>query len=140
MIVFHSLEKGHLKEIVSMMSNALTKRLKEQDISLELTDAALEKIADEGYDPQYGARPIRRALQKQVEDRLSEELLKGNVEKGNQVIIDYVNDEFVVKKKKRAFRFLNNASTYRSMELKYPLNFTVWKGSEAIVLSCLFFM
>jgi len=99
MIVFHSLEKGHLKEIVSMMSNALTKRLKEQDISLELTDAALEKIADEGYDPQYGARPIRRALQKQVEDRLSEELLKGNVEKGNQVIIDYVNDEFVVKKK-----------------------------------------
>jgi len=99
MIVFHSLEKEHLKEIVSMMANALTKRLKEQDISLELTDAALEKIAQEGYDPQYGARPLRRALQKQVEDRLSEELLKGNVEKGNQVIIDYVNDDFVVKKK-----------------------------------------
>jgi len=99
MIVFHSLEKEHLKEIVSMMANALTKRLKEQDISLELTDAALEKIAQEGYDPQYGARPLRRALQKQVEDRLSEELLKGNVEKGNQVVIDYVNDDFVVKKK-----------------------------------------
>ncbi len=47
MIVFHSLEKEHLKEIVSMMANALTKRLKEQDISLELTDAALEKIAQE---------------------------------------------------------------------------------------------
>ena len=102
MIVFHSLEKEHLKEIVAMMSNVLTKRLKEQDITLELTDAALEKIADEGYDPQYGARPIRRALQKQVEDRLSEELLKGNVEKGNSVVIDFVNDEFIVKKKEQA--------------------------------------
>lgn len=99
MIVFHSLEKEHLKEIISMMANTLTKRLQEQDITLELTDAALNKIAEEGYDPQYGARPLRRALQKQVEDRLSEELLKGNVEKGNQVVIDYVNDEFVVKKK-----------------------------------------
>ncbi|KAA5582512.1 ATP-dependent Clp protease ATP-binding subunit ClpC, partial [Pseudomonas aeruginosa] len=79
MIVFHSLDKEQLKEIVSLMAHSLTKRLKEQDIELELTDAALEKIAQEGYDPQYGARPIRRALQKHVEDRLSEELLKGNV-------------------------------------------------------------
>ncbi|CAM5318863.1 ATP-dependent Clp protease ATP-binding subunit ClpC OS=Lysinibacillus sphaericus OX=1421 GN=LS41612_00970 PE=3 SV=1 [Lysinibacillus sphaericus] len=70
MIVFHSLEKEHLKEIISMMANTLTKRLQEQDITLELTDAALNKIAEEGYDPQYGARPLRRALQKQVEDRI----------------------------------------------------------------------
>ena len=99
MIVFHSLEKEHLKEIVSFMANALTKRLKEQDIELELTEAALEKIALEGYDPQYGARPIRRALQKHVEDRLSEELLKGNVLTGQVVVFDYKDGEFIVRGK-----------------------------------------
>ncbi len=81
------------------MATSLTKRLKEQDIELELTDAALEKIAQEGYDPQYGARPLRRSLQKHVEDRLSEELLKGNVSKGQQVIFDYVDGEFVIRQK-----------------------------------------
>ena len=99
MIVFHSLEKEQLKEIVSFMANALTKRLKEQDIELELTESALEKIAQEGYDPQYGARPIRRALQKHVEDRLSEELLKGNVLTGQVVVFDYKDGEFIVRGK-----------------------------------------
>ena len=99
MIVFHSLEKEQLKEIVSFMANALTKRLKEQDIELELTESALEKIAQEGYDPQYGARPIRRALQKNVEDRLSEELLKGNVLTGQVVVFDYKDGEFIVRGK-----------------------------------------
>ena len=79
MIVFHSLEKEHLREIVTLMSNELTKRLGEQDIELALTDEAKLKIADVGYDPEYGARPLRRAIQKHVEDRLSEELLKGTV-------------------------------------------------------------
>ena len=99
MIVFHSLEKTHLKEIVSYMAASLTKRLKEQNIELELTPAALEKIADEGYDPQYGARPLRRALQKHVEDRLSEELLKGTVLTGQVVIFDYVDGDFIVRSK-----------------------------------------
>ncbi|OZI10608.1 ATP-dependent Clp protease ATP-binding subunit ClpC [Bacillaceae bacterium SAS-127] len=98
-IVFHALEKKHLKEIVTLMSDQLTSRLKEQDIIVELTDQAKEKIADEGYDPEYGARPLRRALQKQVEDRLSEELLKGKVLTGQHVIVDVDNNEFVVKVK-----------------------------------------
>ncbi|WP_071396742.1 ATP-dependent protease ATP-binding subunit ClpC [Bacillus tuaregi] len=96
-IVFHALEKKHLKEIVSLMSEQLTKRLKEQNITLSLTDAALEKISVEGYDPEYGARPLRRAIQKHIEDRLSEELLKGTVLTGQIVIIDVVNDEFTIK-------------------------------------------
>ncbi|MEI4790112.1 ATP-dependent protease ATP-binding subunit ClpC [Bacillus sp. FJAT-53060] len=96
-IVFHSLEKNHLKEIVSLMSNQLTKRLKEQDLSIELTEAAKAKIADEGVDLEYGARPLRRAIQKHVEDRLSEELLKGNIEKGQQIILDVEDGEIVVK-------------------------------------------
>jgi len=96
-IVFHSLEKKHIKEIVHLMVNSLTKRLKEQEIELELSDAAIDKISDEGFDAEYGARPLRRAIQKQVEDRLSEELLKGNVEKGRKVILDVKDNEYLIK-------------------------------------------
>ncbi|PGL67738.1 ATP-dependent protease ATP-binding subunit ClpC [Bacillus sp. AFS055030] len=96
-IVFHSLEKKHIKEIVHLMVNSLTKRLKEQEIELELSDAAIDKISDEGFDAEYGARPLRRAIQKQVEDRLSEELLKGNVEKGRKVILDVKDNEYVIR-------------------------------------------
>ena len=96
-IVFHSLEKKHLTEIVSLMADQLINRLKEQDIFLELTEAAKEKIAKEGFDPEYGARPIRRALQKHVEDFLSEELLKGNVQKGQKVVLDLVDGALTIK-------------------------------------------
>ncbi|AWM19401.1 ATP-dependent protease ATP-binding subunit ClpC [Bacillus subtilis] len=96
-IVFHSLEKKHLTEIVSLMSDQLTKRLKEQDLSIELTDAAKAKVAEEGVDLEYGARPLRRAIQKHVEDRLSEELLKGNIHKGQHIVLDVEDGEFVVK-------------------------------------------
>ncbi|MFP7737633.1 ATP-dependent protease ATP-binding subunit ClpC [Priestia aryabhattai] len=96
-IVFHSLEKSHLAEIVKLMADQLTKRLKEQDIDLELTKEAIDKIAEEGFDPEYGARPLRRAIQKHIEDRLSEELLKGVVQKGQKVTLDVDKGEFVVK-------------------------------------------
>lgn len=79
------------------MSDQLVKRLKEQHISLELTEAAKGKISVEGYDPEYGARPLRRAIQKHIEDRLSEELLRGTVLTGQHVIIDVDNGEFLVK-------------------------------------------
>jgi ATP-dependent Clp protease ATP-binding subunit ClpC len=96
-IVFHALEKKHLEEIVTLLSDQLVKRLMEQNISLELTDAAKGKISQEGYDPEYGARPLRRAIQKHIEDRLSEELLKGTLLKGQHAIIDVDNGEFVVR-------------------------------------------
>ncbi|SCC40305.1 ATP-dependent Clp protease ATP-binding subunit ClpC [Fictibacillus enclensis] len=96
-IVFHSLEKTHLKQIVTLMAESLINRLKDQGIEIELTDAALDKITDEGYDPDYGARPLRRALQRKIEDRLSEELLRGNISKGNTVKIDVDNNDFVVE-------------------------------------------
>lgn len=98
-IVFHSLEEKHLQQIVSLMVKELQKRLEEQDIRFCLTDTALQQIAREGFDQQYGARPLRRALQRLVEDRLSEELLKGNLRKGDSVVIDYLDGEFVVHKK-----------------------------------------
>jgi len=96
-IVFHALEKKHLEEIVTLLSDQLVKRLKEQNISLELTPAAKGKISQEGYDPEYGARPLRRAIQKHIEDRLSEELLKGTLLTGQHAIIDVADGEFVVR-------------------------------------------
>lgn len=95
-IVFHSLEKKHIQKIVSLMANTLKKRLLEHEIELEITEAAEIKIADDGYDPEYGARPLRRALQKHVEDRLSEELLKGTIKKGQKVVLDVKDGEFTV--------------------------------------------
>ncbi|MDX8363106.1 ATP-dependent protease ATP-binding subunit ClpC [Cytobacillus sp. IB215316] len=96
-IVFHSLEKKHLKEIVTLMTEQLTKRLVEQEIALEITDAAKEKLAEEGNDLEYGARPLRRAIQKHVEDLLSEELLKGTIAKGQKVMLDVVENEFTIR-------------------------------------------
>ncbi|MCU7557371.1 ATP-dependent Clp protease ATP-binding subunit [Macrococcus capreoli] len=100
-IVFHKLEKEQLKEIVTFMVNGLTKRLKEQDIFITLTDAAKEKVADDGYDPEYGARPLTRSIQKNIEDKLSEELLKGEELAGHEVTIDYKDGEFVITKEKK---------------------------------------
>lgn len=102
MIVFHSLEKEHLREIVSLMADELSKRLQEQDIELELTNEAKHKISEIGYDPDYGARPLRRALQKHVEDRLSEELLRGTALTGGKVIVDVEDSEFVVRREEPA--------------------------------------
>ncbi|OLO27200.1 ATP-dependent Clp protease ATP-binding subunit ClpC [Alkalihalophilus pseudofirmus] len=101
-IVFHSLEKKHIREIITLMAEQLEKRLAEQGIQFELTEAAKDKISDEGFDPEYGARPLRRALQKQVEDRLSEELLKGMIKKGQKAIIDVKDNELFVETKESA--------------------------------------
>ena len=67
---------------------SVSESLKEQEIELHLTEGAIAAIADKGFDREYGARPLRRAIQKHVEDRLSEELLKGAIEKGQKVIFD----------------------------------------------------
>ncbi|SNZ17769.1 ATP-dependent Clp protease ATP-binding subunit ClpC [Terribacillus aidingensis] len=91
-IVFHPLEKKHMKDIVTLMTEQLKKRLAQQEIEFTLTDAVIEKIANEGFDPEYGARPLRRAIQKHIEDLLSEELLRENISMGQQVNIDVDKD------------------------------------------------
>ncbi|GGE21199.1 negative regulator of genetic competence ClpC/MecB [Marinithermofilum abyssi] len=101
-IVFHSLKEEHLKEIVSLMAEQLRKRLKEQDIDFILTEAAKKKLAKEGFDLAYGARPLRRAIQKHIEDRLSEELLKGNIKHGDTLTIDVKDGELTVEKAEKA--------------------------------------
>jgi len=95
-IVFHPLEQSHIAEIVSLMSEELRKRLKSQDIDFSLTDSAKAFLAKEGFDPTYGARPLRRAIQKHIEDRLSEELLRGTIKKGDTVLIDEKDGDLTV--------------------------------------------
>lgn len=97
-IVFHSLTLENIKEIVKLMAKELRNRLKDQGIDFELTNAAMDFLAKEGYDPNFGARPLRRAIQKHIEDKLSEELLKGNVVKGDKVTIDVEEGSLVVNK------------------------------------------
>ncbi len=91
-IVFHSLEEKHIQEIVQLMVKQLQDRLTDSDINFTLTEKAIKQIADEGMDLEYGARPLRRSIQKNVEDFLSEELLSGTISTGQEVKID-VNDE-----------------------------------------------
>ena len=86
-VVFRSLDQEEIQEIVKIMSKSIIDRLKEQDVLLKITSAANEVIGKVGFDPEYGARPIRRALQKEVEDRLSEALLSGQVHLGDKVTI-----------------------------------------------------
>lgn len=86
-IVFHSLGQSQIGEIVNLMIQDLQKRLKEQEITFTLTDDAKAFLAKEGFDPQYGARPLKRAIQRHIEDRLSEALLTGAVKRGDGVEI-----------------------------------------------------
>lgn len=86
-VVFRSLGEDEIHEIVKIMSKAIIKRLSDQDIQLKITSAAIDVIGIAGFDPEYGARPIRRALQKEVEDRLSEALLSGQIHLGDRVTI-----------------------------------------------------
>ena len=86
-IVFKPLSKEEIREIVKLQAQEIINRLEDLEISARVTDTAVDIIADAGFDPEYGARPIRRAIQKQIEDELSEMLLSGAIELGDQITI-----------------------------------------------------
>ena len=86
-VVFESLTKAEIHTIVKLMSRDILQRVAEQGISVKITPAAIDVIADAGFDPEYGARPIRRVLQTKVEDALSEALLRGNITTDSVVTI-----------------------------------------------------
>lgn len=86
-IVFHSLSKENIRQIVKLHASDIMKRLAELEITARMTDSAVDIIAQAGFDPEYGARPIRRAIQKQIEDMLSEMLLSGDITLGDTVTI-----------------------------------------------------
>ncbi|MHB9095744.1 MAG: ATP-dependent Clp protease ATP-binding subunit [Eubacteriales bacterium] len=97
-IVFHTLNEDHIKQIVDLMIKEVANRLAENDIKIEVTNEAKEILAKEGFDQMYGARPLRRAIQRHVEDRLSDELLKGTFKTGDKVRVGAKEKEIVVNK------------------------------------------
>ncbi len=88
-VVFHALNEEHLKEIVDIQLGRLRKRLDERHITLELTDAAKEHLVRVGYDPAYGARPLKRTIQKELETPLGRKLLEGKIRDGQTVAVDF---------------------------------------------------
>lgn len=94
-IVFEQLNKDDIKEIARRMLKTLKSRVHDMGIELSFDDSAIEKIADEGFDPVYGARPLRRAIQSEIEDKLSEEMLDGKITSGNKYICKHTDDGFV---------------------------------------------
>jgi len=95
-IVFHSLSKVHIREIVTNEMKQVVTQLGTKGVALELTEAALDWIGEKGYDPVFGARPLRRVIQNEIEDPLSEALLEERFKEGDKVKVDVQNDELVL--------------------------------------------
>jgi ATP-dependent Clp protease ATP-binding subunit ClpB len=96
-VVFHPLNEAQLREIVGIQLEYLRQRLSERDMELELSAAALEKLAQAGYDPVYGARPLKRAIQQRIENPLAQAILGGDVAPGDKVSVDVEDDEIVFR-------------------------------------------
>ena len=94
-VVFHPLNKDQIRAIAGIQVGLLKQRLAEQDIALELTDAALEKLGEAGFDPVYGARPLKRAIQQQLENPLSKRLLAGEFGSRDAIVVDVSGEDLV---------------------------------------------
>jgi len=97
-IVFHPLDKKHIHKIVSLQIAKLVEQAEKAGITLDCTDGAIDEIARLGYDPVYGARPLKRVIQQQLQNELARELLGGHFPEGSRVRIDFVQDEFTFEK------------------------------------------
>lgn len=99
-IVFHQLSDENIKSIASLMLETLSKRLLANGIDAKFTEKTIEKIAEKGFDKIYGARPLRRAIQSDIEDLIAEEMLEGKVKEGDKITVDYTKDKFSVRHRK----------------------------------------
>jgi ATP-dependent Clp protease ATP-binding subunit ClpB len=97
-IIFHPLSREQLRSIVSIQIQRLSSLLHERGIDLTLTEAALELLAGEGYDPVYGARPLKRVIQKRIQDVLAIQILSGKFNDGDAIFADAKNGELVFEK------------------------------------------
>ncbi len=98
LIVFHQLSNENIRKIAGKMLKQLSERLAENDITATFTEEAIAKIAEEGFDPIYGARPLRRAIQSRIEDKIAEEMLSGKIQNGDTVEIVPDEDGFSFQK------------------------------------------
>jgi ATP-dependent Clp protease ATP-binding subunit ClpB len=93
--MFLPLGRDEIQKVVKLQFNRIVERLAVQNISLEISDSAINWLASIGYDPHFGARPVKRALQQYVLNELSKQLLAGKVDAGNSIKIDTVEDELI---------------------------------------------
>ena len=100
-IVFHQLTNDNIKDISVKMLDQLKSRLAENKITAKFSEEAISKIAAEGFDPVYGARPIRRVIQSSVEDMIAEKMLEGKIEENDTINIVLKDDKFDVENEKR---------------------------------------
>ena len=98
-VVFHPLGREQIRAITSIQVEYLKRRLRDRDMDLELTDAALDLLGEAGFDPVYGARPLKRAIQHGIENRLAQEILSAHFQPGDVILVDKVADELVFNKK-----------------------------------------
>ena len=97
-MIFHPLQKGQIRKIVELQVARLRKQLTDKGIELDVTETALDEIASEGYDPTYGARPLKRVIQQRIQNPLAVELLKREFEEGSSVKIDYLGGDFTFER------------------------------------------
>ncbi|MGJ3248745.1 MAG: ATP-dependent chaperone ClpB [Elainellaceae cyanobacterium] len=97
-IIFHSLKKEQLREIVKLQVQQLSKRLDDKKMSLRLTDSALDFLAEVGYDPVYGARPLKRAIQRELETQIAKSILRGEFHDGDTIYVDVENERLSFKR------------------------------------------
>ncbi len=96
-VVFESLSREHIREIVDIQLRQLRTRLSERKLTLELTDSALDLLAAEGYDPAFGARPLKRLLQRELQDPIAMKLLSGELREGDTIVVDAAGDELTIR-------------------------------------------
>jgi ATP-dependent Clp protease ATP-binding subunit ClpC len=95
-VVFHALNKEHIRKIVDLMLGIVSSQLAERGIKLEVTEVAKDFLGEKGYDEVFGARPLRRVIQNMVENKLSEDILRGEIREGDTAVVDVKDDEIVV--------------------------------------------
>ncbi len=103
-IMFKALDKENVKKIVTLELDKLMSRLSKIKYNFSYTDKVTELISDVGYDENYGARPIKRAIQDKIEDFISEEILKGEINEGDSSVVDVVDNEVIITKNKEPLK------------------------------------
>ena len=97
-IMFNSLDNQVVYKIIDKFIAQLSKRLEQQNISVQVSDGAKEEIAREGFDPTFGARPLKRFIQGHIETLVAKEMIKGSIQKDDNITIDYQNQQFMIRK------------------------------------------
>jgi len=101
-VVFHALDEKHIASIARIQLGGLAKRLAQMEMTLQVSDAAVDELVKAGFDPVYGARPLKRAIQQEIENPLAKEILEGRFAAKDAVVVDVSNDRFVFSKGSRA--------------------------------------